>query len=375
MAAAPCGGAAQRRAVEERAERERRSVMGDAHRNDSGGAKLIGTAMALLVRSMNPEQQQQRLREARINNLEQGINTISTVISNINTQMEQVQKKLDEDKAKVAARVEDINKKWVAKQKSGDCPVACGPPQPPQRTVADLPIVVCPAAGGPAHTPRRAATNKEESSTKQVLVQNNEIEITKYAKLLTEAVMRKKKPIKADLKLLHHCSEIFQKERAVKQRDPEQFIIRCRIGEGKVDKALCDLGSSINLMPLKYYEKLNIGPLKTSDVTLRLADNSSIKTVGMIEDVLVKVDDFIFPADFIVLDMKMDKNVSLILGRDFLATCKALIYVGRGEITISDNYSRSTYKIETRYLNLRRQSRQRWNGSAGQSWSRLDKAS
>ena len=62
MAAAPCGGAAQRRAVEERAERERRSVMGDAHRNDSGGAKLIGTAMALLVRSMNPEQQQQRLR-------------------------------------------------------------------------------------------------------------------------------------------------------------------------------------------------------------------------------------------------------------------------------------------------------------------------
>ena len=55
-----------------------------------------------------------------------------------------------------------------------------------------------------------------------------------------------------------------------------------------------DLGSSINLMPLKYYEKLDIGPLKTSDVTLRLADNTAIKTVGMIEDVLVKVDDFIF---------------------------------------------------------------------------------
>ncbi|XP_047949153.1 uncharacterized protein LOC125194985 [Salvia hispanica] len=162
--------------------------------------------------------------------------------------------------------------------------------------------------------------------------------------------MRKRKPTKSDLKLPHHYSEIIQKEKAVKQRDPGQFIIRCRIGEGKVDKALCDLGSSINLMPLKYYEKLNIGPLKTSDVTLRLADNSTIKTFGMIEDVLVKIDDFIFPADFIVLDMKVDKNVPLILGIDFLATCKALIDVGRGEITISDNHSQSTYKIESEML-------------------------
>ncbi|XP_042064612.1 uncharacterized protein LOC121808250 [Salvia splendens] len=139
-------------------------------------------------------------------------------------------------------------------------------------------------------------------------------------------------------------------ERAVKQRDPDQFIIRCSIGEGKVDKALCDLGASFNLTPLKYYEKLNIRPLKTSDVIISLADNTTIKTMGMIEDVLVKVDDFIFLADFIILDMKIDKNVPIILGRDFLATCKALIDVDRGEITIRDNYSRFTYKIESEML-------------------------
>ncbi|XP_042035146.1 uncharacterized protein LOC121781476 [Salvia splendens] len=163
--------------------------------------------------------------------------------------------------------------------------------------------------------------------------------------------MKKKKPTKADLKLPNHCSEIIQKDRAVKQRDPGQFIIRCSIGEGKVDKSLCDLGASINIMPLKYYEKLNIGPLKkTSDVIIMLVDNSEIKIVGMIEDVLVKVEDFIFPANFIIIDMKVDKNVHLILGRDFLATCKALIDVGRGEITISDNYSHSTYKIESEML-------------------------
>ena len=50
----------------------------------------------------------------------------------------------------------------------------------------------------------------------------------------------------------------------------------------------------------------------------------------MIEDILVKVDDFIFPADFIILDLKVDKNVPLILDKDFLSTSKALIDVGRG---------------------------------------------
>ncbi|XP_047978398.1 uncharacterized protein LOC125220284 [Salvia hispanica] len=210
-----------------------------------------------------------RVVKARINNLEQGMNTISTAIANINTQMEQIQKKLDEDRAKAAVGVDDINKKWGAKQKSGDCPVDGGPLLPPQRAAAEAPNGGCPAVGGPPHTPRRAATETAEPPTQQGLVRHNGIEIPKYAKLLREAVMMKKKPTKADLKLPHHCSEIIQKERAVKQRDPGQFIIRCRIGEGKVDMALCDLGSSINLMPLKYYEKLNIGPLKTSEVTLR----------------------------------------------------------------------------------------------------------
>ena len=103
-------------------------------------------------------------------------------------------------------------------------------------------------------------------------------------------------------------------------------------------------------MPLEYYEKLNIGPLKSTDVCLRMADNTTTKAVGVVEDVLVKVDDFIFHADFFVLDMKVDKQVPLILGRNFLATCKALIDIGRGEITISDHRGKSTYYIESAML-------------------------
>ena len=60
-----------------------------------------------------------------------------------------------------------------------------------------------------------------------------------------------------------------------------------------------------------------------------------------------------FTADFVVLDMKVDKNVPLILGRDFLATCKVLIDVGRCEMTISDNYIRFTYKIKSEMLKFK----------------------
>ncbi|XP_047949154.1 uncharacterized protein LOC125194986 [Salvia hispanica] len=91
--------------------------------------------------------------EARINNLEQGMNTISTAIANINTQMEQIQKKVDEDRAKAAALVDDVNKKWVAKKKTGDCQ----------------------DAGGPLDSTWRAATEKAEAPAQQGLVRHNGI--------------------------------------------------------------------------------------------------------------------------------------------------------------------------------------------------------
>ena len=84
--------------------------------------------------------------------------------------------------------------------------------------------------------------------------------------------------------------------------------------------ALCDLGASINLMLLSVFRQLQLVKAKPTTVTLQLADRSLAHPRGVIEDVLVKVDKFIFPADFIVLDMEEDTNVPIILGRPFLAT-------------------------------------------------------
>ncbi|XP_042009237.1 uncharacterized protein LOC121757828 [Salvia splendens] len=119
-----------------------------------------------------------------------------------------------------------------------------------------------------------------------------------------------------------------------KMKDPKSFNISCVIGNDKQTKALCDLGASINLMPLSFFRKLKFSVLKPTTITLQMADKSIKFPNGVLENVLVRVNDFIFPVDFVVLDMKEDPNVRLILGRSFLATGKALIDVTKGELTL-----------------------------------------
>ena len=87
-------------------------------------------------------------------------------------------------------------------------------------------------------------------------------------------------------------------------------------------------------MPLSIFKRLGLGEARPTTVTLQLADRSLKHPRGVIEDVLVKVNKFIFPADFIVLDMEEDKEIPIILGRPFLATGRAMIDVQRGELKL-----------------------------------------
>ena len=87
-------------------------------------------------------------------------------------------------------------------------------------------------------------------------------------------------------------------------------------------------------MPLSIFKRLGLGEARPTTVTLQLADRSLKHPRGIIEDVLVKVDKFIFPVDFIVLDMEEDKEIPIILGRPFLATGRAMIDVQRGELKL-----------------------------------------
>ncbi|KAH9770116.1 hypothetical protein KPL71_012262 [Citrus sinensis] len=129
-------------------------------------------------------------------------------------------------------------------------------------------------------------------------------------------------------------------QRFQKQKQDKQFSKFL-----EVLKALCDLGASINLMPLSVFKQLGVGECRPTTVTLQLADRSHAYPEGKIEDVLVKVDKFIFPVDFIVLDFEADKEVPIILGRPFLATEKTLIDVQKGELTIRVNDQQVTFNV------------------------------
>ena len=87
-------------------------------------------------------------------------------------------------------------------------------------------------------------------------------------------------------------------------------------------------------MPLSIFRRLGLGETRPTIVILQFADRSLKHPRGVIEDVLVKVDKFIFPTDFIVLDMKEDKEIPIILGRPFLATGRAMIDIQRGELKL-----------------------------------------
>ncbi|XP_061364600.1 uncharacterized protein LOC133308035 [Gastrolobium bilobum] len=116
--------------------------------------------------------------------------------------------------------------------------------------------------------------------------------------------------------LTEECSALIQKKLPPKLKDPGSFSISVAIGDVEVGKALCDLGASLNLMPLSVCRALGINKLKATNVILHLADRSIKRPEGVVEDVLVKVDKFIFPVDFVILDMgEKDTESPLLLGR------------------------------------------------------------
>ncbi|GJV33177.1 reverse transcriptase domain-containing protein [Tanacetum coccineum] len=78
-------------------------------------------------------------------------------------------------------------------------------------------------------------------------------------------------------------------------------------------------------MPLSIFKKLGIGPLKPTRVTLKLANRSVTFSMGIAEDVIVKVEKFIFLSDFVIVDFEADLRVPIILGRPFLRTARALV--------------------------------------------------
>jgi hypothetical protein len=102
--------------------------------------------------------------------------------------------------------------------------------------------------------------------------------------------------------LAEQVSVILHNNNALKYKDPGCPTISYFIGKHKIERALLDLGASVNLLPYSIFQSLNLGELKPTSVTILLADRYVKVPRGIIEDMLVQVDKFIYHVDFIVLD-------------------------------------------------------------------------
>ena len=168
-------------------------------------------------------------------------------------------------------------------------------------------------------------------------------QVPAYAKFLKDlCTIKKGLGIEKKAFLTEHVSAIIQSKYPVKYKDPGSPTIPVNIGGNCIDKALLDLGASVNLMPYSVYLQLGLGELKPTTITLSLADRSVKIPKGIVEDVLVKIDKFYYPVDFVVLDTEPSSNepnqVPIILGRPFLATANAIINCRNGimQLTFGD---------------------------------------
>ena len=132
-----------------------------------------------------------------------------------------------------------------------------------------------------------------------------------------------------------NVSTVIQRKLPSKCKDPGMFTIPYTIGSTQLEKAMLDLGAYINVMPYSIYISLKLRLLDKTGVVIQLADRSIAYPKGVVEDVLVQVNDLVFPSDFYVLDMENgDQTTHILLGRPFLKTSKTKIDVHSGTLTM-----------------------------------------
>ncbi|XP_026410340.1 uncharacterized protein LOC113305533 [Papaver somniferum] len=188
--------------------------------------------------------------------------------------------------------------------------------------------------------PRRLFSTKQLADSKDILDVFQQVNINipflsvikqfpAYAKFLKDlCTVKRKHNVQKKAFLTEQVSSILKHNTPPKYKDPGCPTIYCIIGDFMIKQALLDLGATINLLPFSVYEQLGLGELKLTSVTLQLADRYVKVPRGVVENVLIQIDKFYYPVDFIVLDTQpvanASKEIPVILGRPFLTTANAL---------------------------------------------------
>ncbi|XP_058223011.1 uncharacterized protein LOC131332732 [Rhododendron vialii] len=170
-----------------------------------------------------------------------------------------------------------------------------------------------------------------------------------YPKFLKDlCTVKRKLNVQKKVFLTEQVSSIIQTDIALKYKDLGCPTISIVIG-GKRIKALLDLGASVNLLPYSIYEQLGLREMKPTKVTLQLADYSIRIPCGMVENVLVQIDNFVYPVDFVVLDTcpvpVAQATTPIILKHPFLVTSEAVIHCRAGLLNMTFGNMKMEFNI------------------------------
>ncbi|XP_070019645.1 uncharacterized protein [Nicotiana sylvestris] len=219
--------------------------------------------------------------------------------------------------------------------------------------VKETPKTLPPIPRPPPPFPQRLARKVDDSKLekfyeilKQLLVNIPFVEafqeIPGFGKYLKDLITKKRTTKNEVVNVTHRVSSIIATSTVQKKEDPGAFNIPCTIEAHDCKRALCDNGASINLMPLAI--STGFGMPRPTSMRLQMADRSIKRLVRIVDDVLVKVGKFHLPADFVILDCAVDKEIPIILGRPFLATRRTLMDSERNEIKFHVNDEEVTFQ-------------------------------
>jgi len=167
-------------------------------------------------------------------------------------------------------------------------------------------------------------------------------QIPSYTKFLKDlATVKRKSSLPRETAFATQASCLIQQPIAPKYEDLGSLTISVRRGDQVMDQCLLDLGVSIKYKPFIIFcvQTLGLGEWQPTNHTLLLADRLIKIPKGIVEDVILKVEEFYFPADFVVLDTEPVRDPSshspVILGRPFLTTANIVIRCRNGVMTLS----------------------------------------
>jgi hypothetical protein len=169
-------------------------------------------------------------------------------------------------------------------------------------------------------------------------------DVPTYAKTVRELCIKNPGRKPRDPFIVQVVGELFElmlgKNPPIKYGDPGNPIVTVKIGQTFIPDVLVDLGAAINIMPIETTQLLQLRKkVRSTPTVLELVDRSIIKPEGVIDDLVLSVDSWEYPVDFVVLQPKTHMGLHpLILGRPWLSTVDAFIHCRSSSMTISDGY-------------------------------------